>query len=187
MRRITAISLILVQLYMMGGYRLLFDSLQRRADNRLSHRLDERRYRDEDLLEIRVPVNLPYHSNWTEFEPYDGEVDFEGIRYRYVKRKLHNDTLILLAIPHADKMQLLNARDAFFALVNDMRQEEGDDRTTPPVKPVNKPFSFECTALSEQDPIAGSSQGIPCYCGFIEHGPRAPFEASDPKPPEAVC
>jgi len=99
-------------------------------------RLDRSEYNDNDLIEVKVPVNLPYQTNWQEFERYDGEIQIAGVHYNYVKRKLLNDTLILMCIPNTDKMKLFNARETFFSLINDMQQNENGKHHPLPVKPV---------------------------------------------------
>jgi hypothetical protein len=99
-------------------------------------RIDRAKYNDKDLIEVKVPVNLPYQTNWQEFERYDGEIQIAGVHYNYVKRKLQNDTLILMCIPNTDKMKLFNARETFFSLVNDMQQNENGKHHPLPVKPV---------------------------------------------------
>ena len=99
-------------------------------------RIDRSDYDDQDLIEVKVPVNLPYQTNWQDFERYDGEIQIAGVHYNYVKRKLQNDTLILMCIPNTDKMKLFNARETFFSLVNDMQQTESGKNLPLPVKPV---------------------------------------------------
>jgi len=99
-------------------------------------RIDRAEYNDKDLIEVKVPVNLPYQTNWKEFERYDGEIQIAGVHYNYVKRKLQNDTLILMCIPNTDKMKLFNARETFFSLVNDMQQNENGKHHPLPAKPV---------------------------------------------------
>jgi hypothetical protein len=99
-------------------------------------KIDRSDYDDKDLVEVKVPVNLPYQTNWQDFERYDGEIQIAGVHYNYVKRKLQNDTLILMCIPNAEKMKLFNARETFFSLVNDMQQNESGKHLPLPVKPV---------------------------------------------------
>lgn len=142
MKKVLTILILAIHLFNLGGYRLVLDTLITRVDRRMENRLDQNLYEEKDLIELKVPVNLPYHSNWQDFERYDGEISIAGVNYSYVKRKLQNDTLILLAIPNTDKMKLFNARETFFSLVSDM-QQRGDDESVPvPTKPV-KLFSFE--------------------------------------------
>lgn len=136
LRYFVAILLLVVHLFNAGGYRLVFDQMEDAAAERMISRIDRQWYDDKDLLEIRVPVNLPYQTNSTDFERIDGEVSLNGVHYNYVKRKLYNDTLILLCIPNTEKTKVFNARETFFSLVNDLQQEQPNRSHPAPVKTV---------------------------------------------------
>jgi hypothetical protein len=51
-----------------------------------------------------------------------------------VKRKVYNDTLILMCIPNHSKMKLNSAKEQFFSLVNDISAEQKN--APQPVKPA---------------------------------------------------
>ena len=97
------------------------DILQQKADIELEARLDEHDYDDAQLIEMRVTLDLPYQTNWTNFERVDGEIEINGIHYKYVKRKVQDGQLVLLCLPNETKMRLQTARDDFFKLVNDLQ------------------------------------------------------------------
>jgi hypothetical protein len=103
------------------GYQLLTGYLQSKADARMVAQLDRNDYDESQLIEIRVPINLPYHNDWQEFERYDGEIEIDGIHYKYVKRKVENGELVLLCIADQSRQMLQTARDDFFRLVNDLQ------------------------------------------------------------------
>lgn len=121
LKRIASILLACVLLFNWFGYRILSDYFEQRADFVLEQKLDNSEYDESQLIEIKVPINLPYQTNWNEFERFDGEIEVEGIHYKYVKRKVFNDSLVLLCLPHESKMKLQSARDEFFKLVNDLQ------------------------------------------------------------------
>ena len=105
--------------------------LERQASVSLQQKLDRDQYNNENLVEIKVPVNLPYLSNWSEFEKYQGETEINGVHYKYVKRKLVNDTLILLCIPNQTKNELRTAQSDYFKQVNDLQgtsKKSGDNK-----------------------------------------------------------
>jgi hypothetical protein len=146
MKQAVAASLLLVQLFTLGGYRLLFRGFEHRAERRMAARIDDSRYDERLLREIRVPVNLPYQIDWPDFEPYSGDIEIGGVHYSYVKRRLVRDTMVLLVLPNTDRMRVTHARETFYALVNDLeRLSEDGPVTPPPAKPV-KPFSSEYPA-----------------------------------------
>jgi hypothetical protein len=85
-------------------------------------KLDQNIFDEQQLIELRIPITLPYHTETKEFERYNGQIELNGIHYQYVKRKIENGELVLLCIPNQEKQQLANARDQFFKLVNDIDQ-----------------------------------------------------------------
>lgn len=122
MKRLTAILLLVLFLFNWFGYRLLSDYLQHKADTRLEAQLDHDQYDASQLIEMRVPLNMPYQATSSDFERYDGEIEINGVHYKYVKRKIENGQLVLLCLPNETKMRLQSARDEFFKLVNDLQQ-----------------------------------------------------------------
>ena len=121
MKKIAAILLLGTLLFNWFGYQLLTDYLQYHADEKLEARLDNDDYDEAHLIELKIPVSLPYQTNWDDFERFKGEIEIDGIHYKYVKRKVYNDSLILLCLPNEGKMQIENARENFFKLVNDLQ------------------------------------------------------------------
>jgi hypothetical protein len=117
-----AILLILIHLFNTGGYHFVFEKMEQYASKELVEQLDNEEYTDEQLIEMKVPLPMPYQTNWSSFERYNGEIEIGGIHYNYVKRKVWNDTLILLCIPNHGKMSLNSAKEQFFSLVNDLDQ-----------------------------------------------------------------
>lgn len=120
MKRIASILLLCVLLFNWFGYRILSDYFEKQADIVMEQKLDNREYDESQLIVIKVPLKLPYQSNWKEFERYDGEIEVDGIDYKYVKRRVYNDSLVLLCLPYEGKMKLQTAREDFFKLVNDL-------------------------------------------------------------------
>jgi hypothetical protein len=96
--------------------------MEHKADSRLEIKLDNNHYDESQLIELKIPIDLPYQSTWASFERFDGEIEMNGTLYKYVKRKLVNDTLVLLCIPNHQKMELQTARNDFFKNTNDLSQ-----------------------------------------------------------------
>ena len=134
LKKITAILFLGILIFNAGGYRLYFDQLESIATNQLIDRLDKNNYADNELIEIRVPLRLPYNINWTNFERIDGEIEWNGKNYNYVKRKFQNDTLIVLCIPSLEKTKINQAQNQFFSIVNDLQQDAGKQRSDLPLK-----------------------------------------------------
>ena len=96
--------------------------MEHKADSMLEVKLDNNHYEESQLIELKIPIDLPYQSTWASFERFDGEIEMNGTLYKYVKRKLVNDTLVLLCIPNHQKMELQTARNDFFKNTNDLSQ-----------------------------------------------------------------
>jgi hypothetical protein len=129
-RRLATILLITLLAFNWYGYRLLTEYLQTAASAQLQSRLDNNEYDASKLVELRVPLNMPYITDWDDFETYEGETQINGIHYKYVKRKVENGELVLLCIPNQQKTQLQTAQHDFFKLVNDLQQPTGKKHST---------------------------------------------------------
>ncbi len=108
------------------GYRIWFCYQQQRSNQQLTASLDKTEYNDKDLITIKVPLSLPFFTNWPEFERYDGSIEVEGQHYNYVKRKVYNDTLILLCIPNNERTRLANAKTEFEKFAAEGRPATGN-------------------------------------------------------------
>ncbi len=123
MRRLITILLSAILLFNWVGYRLLSHWLEQRASEHLEASLDNNDYDESELVEVRVPINLPYSTDWKEFQRIDGEIRLGDVLYKYVKRKVEHGQLVLLCLPDKSRMAVRTARDKFFLLVNDLQQE----------------------------------------------------------------
>lgn len=128
------------------GYRWLLLLQQQTASLQLEARLDSKDYYESSLIEFKIPIDLPYQNDWTDFEPCEGEIEIDGIHYKYVKRKVQDGMLILKCIPNNAKQQIISTRDEFFKLVNGLPQSasSNEKQNTPNSK-------FEKNAMSDFD------------------------------------
>jgi len=172
-RKLTAIALICLLCFNWYGYRIVIHYLGTSIDASLQAQLDRNQYDEKELIELRVPINLPYITDWSEFEVYEGETTINGEHYRYVKRKVVNGELILLCVPNKNKTQLKKAGQEYYKQVAEAQQVPGKKTSAKDnlVKTFssdlacfdeNWPSAFNCSALSffaAQQP-ALSSQAI---------------------------
>jgi hypothetical protein len=129
LKKLAAILLILTFLFNLGGYRLWFYYQQQQSDEKLEAVLDNEEYNEEDIITLKVPISLPYQTNWKEFERAEGEINYNGKIYKYVKRKIYNGELILLCIPDHNRMRLETAKGDFFRLANDLVQNNSSKKS----------------------------------------------------------
>lgn len=122
LKQTAAILLLVLLFFNWYGYRLLSDYLQSQSDSRMEAKLDQDDYDPSQLFELRVPLNLPYHNDWKDFERFNGSIEINGVHYKYVKRKIEKGEMVLLCLPNNERQLLQSARDQFFKLVNDLQQ-----------------------------------------------------------------
>ena len=96
---------------------------EEKATTRLEHKLETGDYDESMLVEVKIPLQLPYYTNWTEYERHYGETEWNGQHYQFVKRKLYNDTLYLLCIPHTEKNNIQTAAADIFRSVNNIQHD----------------------------------------------------------------
>jgi len=106
----------------------VYDFLQKEANKQLEVSLDNNSYDESELILLKVPVHLPYQTSWSAYERYNGEITLKGVKYKYVKRKLANDTLYLKCIPNTKEMELQTAKNDFFQLSNNLLQNSNSKK-----------------------------------------------------------
>src|SRR5258706_14293814 len=80
--------------------------MQDNADRKLESLIDNSKYDESQLIEIRVPLNMPYQQRFTEYERLYGEIEIDGKTYTYVKRKVEGDVVVLQCIANKSKQEL---------------------------------------------------------------------------------
>jgi hypothetical protein len=113
LRKFDSITLLLILLFNIVGYRAWFYYAEQRADATMESRLDMDQYDESELLSLTIPLNDPYLTEQTSFERTAGEINLYGKTYRFVKRKISNGNLVLLCLPDARKMILKKASTDF--------------------------------------------------------------------------
>ena len=99
------------------GYQVLYDYLLQQSDRQLESRLDQNQYDEEELVAITLPLHMPYYSDQSDYQRIDGEININGVQYKYVKRRVHADSVTLLCIPDQQRMKLKEERNNYFKSV----------------------------------------------------------------------
>jgi hypothetical protein len=113
LKKSAAIFFLSIYLFNLAGYSVFFRLLIDRADSRMETTLDNSRFREEELVELKVPLHVPYVRLSDDFERVSGHVLIEGKYYNYVKRRIGADTLYLYCISNNQADQLLNAKKEY--------------------------------------------------------------------------
>lgn len=120
MRRVVSVLLVSCFLFNIAGYKLFFYYQLVQADSRIQARIETIRESDKNLFAVKIPIRLPYHTDWTDFESVEGEMTYNNTTYKYVKRKVLRDTLILLCIEHREKSLIQKNSSDYSKKVNDL-------------------------------------------------------------------
>ncbi len=186
LKKITAIFFLVLFAFNWFGYRLMYDYMQKQANKQLEANLDNDQYDESQLIELKVPVNLPYQTSWASYQRYNGEIELNGVRYKYVKRKLANDTLYLKCIPNTKEMMLQTAKDEFYQLSNNLLQNSN------PKKADNTASVFKNLQNVFNEPSLGFDISSPFLSGLRNWIPLKPahllsiIHLSPEQPPDAV-
>ncbi len=124
LKKLAAILLIAILFFNWYGYRIVTSILTKDADKQLELRLDNNEYDEAQLIELKVPLNIPYQNNQADFERHYGEIEIDGKYYTYVKRKIENGYLILKCIANNSKEQIKEAGNDYFKMTNGLGQPD---------------------------------------------------------------
>lgn len=102
----------------------------KKADTNLEALLNKNNYQEKDLFTLKIPINLPYQTSHTNFERVDGEITVNNETYKFVQRKVENDTLYLQCIRHTEKMNLEQKGNDYFGKINDISVNDQNAKDT---------------------------------------------------------
>jgi hypothetical protein len=185
-KKIAAILLCAVLLFNWIGYRLALSYFQDTADTRLEARLDTGNYDESQLISLKIPAaHLSVYSNSGQFERTSGEIEIRGIQYKYVKKRLYNDSLEFICIPDHATMKLQSAKSEFFKQVNDLQQNTQGKKTGSHPGPSKNftPDYYMADNFFKMDNPVFITTGRPSFC-FSILPPAFLFTAE--QPPETI-
>jgi hypothetical protein len=119
-KKTIAILLITIHLFYLAGRVLFVDYFIHQNNVKAEGQIDIGNYDADQLIEIKVPLNIPYYSSSPKYERYYGEFDLDGRYYNYVMRKVCNDTIYLLCLADYDRSILNKAKEEFALNAADM-------------------------------------------------------------------
>src|SRR5678815_274908 len=141
MKNATAILLLGVFGFNLFGYQLIATFLENQANKKIELAIDSKTYQEGQLYSIKVATNLPYYTNSPEFQRIEGEIEVEGVYYKYVKCRIYNDSLELLCIPNEGKMKIQAAKADFSRLASDFQSSHSKKNSPTESKQFKKALS----------------------------------------------
>lgn len=178
MKKFTAILLLSVFTFNIVGYRLLFNWLENNTDKEFIAQLDAGNFNKEDLIVMSFPLNMPYQQADVVLERVNGEVILNGEVFKYVMRKVENDTLKLFCIPHDEKTNILEKINEFSGKVNDFPLADNHKKAE-----NNKAPFFEFEEMDEQS-TSNDAMLATVFNPFITIALPQPLLLSEAHPPE---
>ena len=130
MKKIAAILLLGIFAFNLFGYRLWVSYKINVVNQSLEVAIDKNNYNDNELISIKKSIDLPYYNNTKDFSRIDGEVEIDGMYYKYVKCRIYNDSLEMLCLPNTQKTKIKQAKDDFYKVVADVQKNaEGKSKS----------------------------------------------------------
>lgn len=80
----------------------------------------------DEYITVKVPVSLPYQTNWTAPQPVQGKLQVGNEFYEMVEQIMLNDTIYITCKPDRD------ARANFYALADHINKHINDNATDGP-------------------------------------------------------
>lgn len=115
-----------------------------KSDKNLIAQFDAHQYDNAALVEIKIPINLPYATDQSDYERMDGEVEFNGVFYNYVKRKISKDTLYILCLPNKTKTKIVSAGTQLVKRITDIPSNKNNkDSSKKMMKANDHPINIE--------------------------------------------
>ncbi len=182
LKKIAAIFFLVLFSFNWFGYRLMYDYMQKQANKQLEVALDDNSYKESELIELKIPVHIAYQNSWASYERYDGEIEMNGVKYKYVKRKLANDTLYLKCIPNKKEMALQTAKNDFFKITNDLNKNNNPkktDNSTSVFKNITV-FDGSCFGADIVSPFTANQKWLPLKAEDLQSA----IQLSPEQPPD---
>jgi len=168
-------------LFNSGGYDLFFQYMMYRSDVKVFDKINNNHYIHSDLVEVKIPVDMPTQQDWDSYQAISGQVEVKGARYDYAEIKITRDTLYLRVVPNPELTKLVKANVLYGKLVNDL--------PTSNTKHSNNPLTKK--SLSESEYLTFTYNNSPGVIikklkySFISTGILKPALEVGGQPPEA--
>jgi hypothetical protein len=113
------------------GYWLFISWFEGRESVRMEMRLDREEYDRGQLILFKVPASsIPYATASAGFERADGELEVGNIHYRYVLKRLFNDSMEFLCVADSEAGRLSQAKSEIIHLATDLPGAGGHGKSS---------------------------------------------------------
>ena len=129
-KRIATILLLTFLFFNWVGYWLFISWFESHEKATWVARLDKDQYNADQLIVLKVSADgLPYSNPSTTFERADGEVEVGNIHYRYVRKRLYNDSVEFLCLPDGESSRLRRVKNDLLRLTTEIPDNHGKNNS----------------------------------------------------------
>jgi hypothetical protein len=148
LKKIVAILFFSILLFNWIGYRIVIDLVEDQHTRQMAIKVEQADYNESELISVKTYYPLPYLTNTPDFERWDGEVNVNGVVYKYVKRRFINDSIEFLCLPDYRSTQIKNDKENLLRIANDLPQQEQNKKQekAPAFKRVLSDYCEEITS-----------------------------------------
>ena len=150
-RKIATILLLTFLFFTWVGYWLCISWVESRETASWKSRMEKDQYNDSQLILFKVSAAaLPYSNSSADFERADGEIKVGDIHYRYVRKRLYNDSVEFLCLPCRESNATRAVRNDMIRLATGVPDNGNHGRSLPAGKASQvllKAFWYEEPAL----------------------------------------
>ena len=159
--------------------------MQHRIDVSMDASLDKKMYDENELISIKKPITVPYYNNSSDYTIINGETEYKGVLYKYVKCRIYKDSLEMLCIPNHSKQQWQLAAEQYGKSVNDIPQQVNNKKSPTPGKNIiSKNLFSEFEDIIKQEFMFYNELHKSLYSSLPLRPVKDPLDKSLEQPPD---
>lgn len=128
MRKVISLFLLLTLAFNWLGFDLVVAFMNHTITASTQQTINEGKYDRNSLIEIKVAVDLPYTTDWSEFQQANGSFVLKGVAYNFVEQKFEKGCMIYHCLPNEKGTALTQAEKQFFADAHDIENTDGQQK-----------------------------------------------------------
>ena len=94
LKKLITISLLALFCLNILGYRMVAHYYAEKSTIDMQVNLDQKKYNEADLVSFKLPLNQPYIINTDGYESLEGNMDYNGVNYQFIKKRIINTITI---------------------------------------------------------------------------------------------
>ena len=165
------------------GYRFVAQYYATKSTTELQVTLDQNKYKQAELVSFKIPLNQPYIINTDGYESAEGNMDYKGVNYQFVKKRIYNDSLEVVCIPNNTKTKIDNNKTDFAKQLNDLanntnsKKSSGSQQLKSAISDFTQEHHFDIYTMVANSKLKHDA----FYCNYLSFE----FFQSIAQPPEA--